>query len=388
MSDTNTNIAEKFGITDKTDNRDKTIIRTSIIGIIANAFLAGFKAAVGILSNSIAITLDAVNNLSDAGSSLITIIGTKLAGKQPDKKHPWGYGRIEYLSAMIIGIIVLYAGVTSLRESIIKIIHPEVPSYSTVSLIIVGAAVLVKILLGLFVQSTGKKVNSASLVNSGKDALMDSIISAATLVSAIIFVMTGFSPEAWLGAVISLMIIKAGIEMLAETVSSILGQRVEAETVKTVRQSIMSFPEVRGVYDIIFHDYGPDRLNCSAHIEVDDTMTADKIDKLQRDITAKVFMEQNIIITALSVYSINTQNEHAVKVRSEIYKAVMAIEHVIQVHGFYLDETAKRIQFDVIVDFDAKDRCAIYEQVMAKVKGLYPDYDILCVPDTDFSVSE
>lgn len=388
MSDTNTNIAEKFGITDKTDNRDKTIVRTSIIGIIANAFLAGFKAVIGILSNSIAITLDAVNNLSDAGSSLITIIGTKLAGKQPDKKHPWGYGRIEYLSAMIIGIIVMYAGITSLRESVDKIIHPEVPSYSTVSLIIVGAAVLVKIMLGLFVQSTGKKVNSASLVNSGKDALMDSIISAATLVSAFIFILTGFSPEAWLGAVISLMIIKAGIEMLSETVSSILGQRVEAETVKTVRQSIMSFPEVRGVYDIIFHDYGPDRLNCSAHIEVDDTMTADKIDKLQRDITAKVFMEQNIIITALSVYSVNTQDETAIKIRSEIYKTVTAIPHVIQVHGFYVDEAAKRIQFDVIFDFDAKDRCAIYEQVMAKVKSLYPDYDILCVPDTDFSVSE
>ena len=379
-----------FNMTENTDaiNRDKTIIRTSIIGIIANAFLAGFKAAVGILSNSIAITLDAVNNLSDAGSSLVTIIGTKLAGKQPDKKHPWGYGRIEYLSAMIIGIIVMYAGITSLRESVDKIIHPEVPSYSTVSLIIVGAAVLVKIMLGLFVQSTGKKVNSASLVNSGKDALMDSIISAATLVSAFIFILTGFSPEAWLGAVISLMIIKAGIEMLAETISAILGQRVEAETVKTVRQSIMSFPEVRGVYDIIFHDYGPDRLNCSAQIEIDDTMTADKIDKLQRDITAKVFLEQNIIITALSVYSINTQNEHAVKVRSEIYKSVMDIPHVIQVHGFYLDEAAKRIQFDVIVDFDAKDRCAIYEQVMKNVKSLYPDYDILCVPDTDFSVSE
>ncbi len=379
-----------FNIAENTDaiNRDKTIIRTSIIGIIANAFLAGFKAAVGILSNSIAITLDAVNNLSDAGSSLVTIIGTKLAGKQPDKKHPWGYGRIEYLSAMIIGIIVMYAGITSLRESVDKIIHPEVPSYSTVSLIIVGAAVLVKIMLGLFVQSTGKKVNSASLVNSGKDALMDSIISAATLVSAFIFILTGFSPEAWLGAVISLMIIKAGIEMLAETISAILGQRVEADTVKTVRQSIMSFPEVRGVYDIIFHDYGPDRLNCSAHIEIDDTMTADKIDKLQRDITAKVFLEQNIIITALSVYSINTQNEHAVKVRSEIYKSVMDIPHVIQVHGFYLDEAAKRIQFDVIVDFDAKDRCAIYEQVMKNVKSLYPDYDILCVPDTDFSVSE
>ena len=149
-------------------NRGKVIIRTSIIGILTNVFLAAFKAVIGIVSNSIAVTLDAVNNLSDALSSIITIVGTKLAGKLPDKKHPLGYGRIEYLSAMIISVLVLYAGFTAFTESVKKIIHPETPEYTAVSLIIVAVAVVVKILLGRYVKHVGEKVNSDSLVNSGE----------------------------------------------------------------------------------------------------------------------------------------------------------------------------------------------------------------------------
>ena len=200
-------------------NREKIIVRTSVIGIVANAFLAAFKAVVGIISNSIAIVLDAVNNISDALSSLITIIGTKLAAKEPDKNHPFGYGRIEYLSAMIISLIVFYAGITSFIESVKKIIHPETPEYTTTSLIIVAVAVLVKILLGRYVQSVGNRVNSDSLVNSGKDALLDSIISASTLLAAAIYLIFGISLEAWLGAIISLIIIKSGYEMLKDTIS-------------------------------------------------------------------------------------------------------------------------------------------------------------------------
>ncbi len=373
---------------EQNENRDKIIIRTSIIGIAANVLLAGFKAAVGILAHSIAVTMDAVNNLSDAGSSLITIIGTKLAGKQPDKKHPWGYGRIEYLSAMLIAVIVLYAGVTSLSESVKKIISPELPDYSAVSLVIVSAGVLVKILLGQFVKKTGEKVNSDALVNSGTDALMDSIISASTLAAAVIYLLFHVSLEAWLGAVISAVIIKSGIEMLKDTLSEILGERISPETAKAVRKCILSFPEISGVYDMIFHDYGPDRINCSAHIEILDTMTADRIDQLQRDITMKLFQEQNIILTALSVYAVNTRDSHVKEIRNQIYKTVLNLEHVIQVHGFYLNEAEKRMQFDVIVDFDAEDRTAVYQQVMQNVSSLYPEYQLLCTLDTDFSVSE
>jgi cation diffusion facilitator family transporter len=224
-------------------SRSRTIVRTSVIGIAANAFLAAFKAVIGIISGSIAITLDAVNNVSDAASSVITIIGTKLAGKAPDRKHPFGYGRIEYLTAMIISVIVLYAGVTSLVESVKKIITPETPEYSTVSLIIIGAAVVVKIILGRYVKSVGKKVNSDSLINSGEDATLDSIISAATLAAALIFIFTKVSLEAYLGAIISLVIIKSGIGMLRETLSKILGERADAELRRASRR--LSIPSTR-----------------------------------------------------------------------------------------------------------------------------------------------
>ena len=240
--------------------RNKGIVRTSVIGIVANVFLAAFKAVIGILSNSIAITLDAVNNLSDATSSVITIVGTKLAGKAPDRKHPFGYGRIEYLTTIIVSAIVLWAGITSLSESVQQIIEPQTPSYAIPSLIIVGAAVAVKVALGLFTRASGKRFKSGALVASGTDALTDSIISAATLVAALVFVNTGISLEAWLGVIIALVIIKAGIDMLREVLSKILGERVESDVSRGVKQTVASVPGVHGAYDLFLEDYGPDTL--------------------------------------------------------------------------------------------------------------------------------
>ena len=369
-------------------SRDRIIVRTSIIGIAANVFLAAFKAVIGILSHSIAITMDSVNNISDAGSSLITIIGTKLSQKQPDKKHPWGYGRIEYLSAMLISLIILYAGITSLTESVKKIISSEIPDYSAVSLVIVGVAVLVKIFLGRYVKKTGESVKSDSLINSGTDALMDSIISASTLAAAIVYIISGVSLEAWLGAVISVVIIKSGIDMLKDTLSEILGQRIEPDTVNAVVKCMMQFPDVRGVYDLIFHDYGPDKINCSAHIEIPDTMTADQIDRLQNDIAVKVYKEYNIIITAIGIYAIDEKDPDVVNARSQVSQIADETEYVLQVHGFYLDKIKKFIKFDVIISFDAADRNIVYQQFVGKIQNAYPDYKIIANQDTDFSVSE
>ena len=293
----------------KEASREKTIIRTSVIGIIANVFLAAFKAVIGLMSNSIAILLDAVNNISDAGSSLITIVGTKLAGRDPDKKHPFGYGRIEYLSAMIISVIVLYAGITSFVESVKQIIHPETPDYNAVSLVIVAVAVAVKIVLGRYVKGVGVKVNSDSLINSGEDATLDSIISASTLVAAGIFLIFHVSLEAWLGAIISVVIIKSGIEMLRDTISQILGERNDAELARAIKQTVTGFPDVQGAYDLVLNNYGPDTWNGSIHIEVPDTYSADRLDQLIREITMKVLREHRVILTAIGVYSTNTKDE-------------------------------------------------------------------------------
>ena len=365
--------------------REKTVIRTSIIGIIANVFLAGFKAFVGLMTNSIAIILDAVNNISDAGSSIITIVGTKLAGKEPDKKHPFGYGRIEYLSAMIISVIVLYAGITSLVESVKLIINPELPDYNTVSLIIVAVAVVVKIVLGRYVKSVGVKVKSDSLINSGEDATLDSIISASTLVAAAIFLIFNISLEAWLGAVISLVIIKSGIEMLRETISHILGERNDAELARNIQKTVLSFPDVQGAYDLVLNNYGPDTWNGSIHIEVPDTYSAGQLDQLIREISMKVFCEHHVILTAVGVYSVNTKDEESIRAREQIRKIVFSHEFVRQMHGFYLLKEKKTLRFDIVISFDAKDRRAVYSEVVADVQKAFPDYELQVTMDTDFT---
>ena len=366
-------------------SREKTIIRTSIIGIIANVFLAGFKAAIGLLSNSIAITLDAVNNISDAGSSLITIVGAKLAGREPDKKHPFGYGRIEYLSAMIISVIVLYAGITSLVESVKQIIHPETPDYSVISLVIVAVAVVVKFFLGRYVKATGEKVNSDSLINSGEDARLDSVISASTLVAAVIFLAFGLSLEAWLGAIISLIIIKSGVEMLKETVSRILGENNDPELAKVIKQTVRSFPDVQGAYDLVLHNYGPDAWNGSIHIEIPDTYSADKLDALIRDIEETVYRKHNVILTAVGVYSMNTKDTEISETRKAVRDIAMAHEYVKGMHGFYLDREKKSMRFDVVISFDAEDRKAVYNSVVEDVQKAFPDYELRIAMDLDLS---
>ena len=365
--------------------RDAVIIRTSVIGIIANVLLAAFKAAVGLASNSIAIVMDAVNNISDAASSVITIVGTKLAGKEADKKHPFGYGRIEYLSAMIISLLVLYAGITAFTESVKKILHPEIPDYGAVSLIIVAVAVLVKILLGRYVKSVGVKVNSDSLVNSGEDATLDSVISAATLVAALIYVLLGLSLEAWLGAVIALVIIKSGVEMLRDTLSKILGERADAELGREIKKAVMSYPQVSGAYDLVLHNYGPDHFNGSVHIEVPDTLSANDLDKLLRTITLDVYHKYRVLLTAIGVYSVNTGDPEAIEAREKVREIVMANPYVLQLHAFYLDKAEKTVRFDIVVSFEAKDRTQVYREIHDKVQEAFPGYTMQIAMDTDFT---
>ena len=363
-------------------DREKTIVRTSVIGIITNVLLAAFKAAVGLISNSIAVTLDAVNNLSDALSSVITIIGAKLGAKKPDKKHPLGYGRIEYLSSMIVAAIVLYAGITSLTESVKKIIHPEAADYGMVSLIIIAVAIVVKLVLGRYVKKQGEKVNSGALVASGKDASFDAILSASVLASAIVFLIWGVSLEAYVGVIISIVIIKAGIEMMIETLNDIIGQRSDAEMSKEIKHLLNEEPDVRGAYDLTLFNYGPDKHYGSVHVELPDTMTVDEVDVLTRRIQLKVYQETGVILTGIGVYSYNTTNEEAAQIRNAVQKAVLSHDWALQMHGFYVDTEKKTIRFDVVVSFDIEHEEAI-GILMEEIQGLYPDYEIQIIPDVD-----
>lgn len=364
-------------------SRDQVIVRTSIIGIIANVFLAGFKAVVGLVSNSIAVMLDAVNNLSDALSSVITIVGTKLAAKKPDKEHPLGYGRIEYLSALIVAAIVLYAGLTSLVESVKKIIHPEPADYSPVSLIIIASAVVVKLLLGRYVRAQGEKVNSGSLIASGSDALFDAILSASVLISAVIFLLTGLSLEPFVGVAISCFIIKSGLEMMKDTLDDILGKRTDREFVQKIRQTILEDEAVSGAYDMYLHAYGPERYYGSVHVEIPDTMTADEIDLMERRIAQNVYVKHGVAMTGIGIYSVNTKDDAVKEMRTNITRMVSAHEGVLQTHGFYVDMEKKTLNLDVILDFALEDRVGTFNAIRDEVQKAYPDFKIQMAMDID-----
>ncbi len=368
-------------------SRDQVIVRTSVIGIIANVFLAAFKAVIGVLSNSIAVILDAVNNLSDALSSIITIVGTKLAGRKPDKKHPLGYGRIEYLSAMIVSGIVLYAGITSFVESVKKIFAPETPDYSIISLVIIAVAVAVKILLGRYVKARGREVNSGSLVASGSDALFDAILSSSVLACAVIFMLSGLSLEAYVGVVISCFIIKSGVEMMIETLNEILGTRPDKEVTDKVKSILKSDPAVRGAYDLVMFNYGPDRDFASVHLELPDTMTVREVDALTRRVEDKVYRETGVILTGVSMYSYNTGDDEAARIRSEVSRMVLAHDWAVQMHGFYIDLEAKDIRFDVVMSFDIDPQEGL-KTVYDEMQAAYPDYTLHISPDVDVSVTE
>lgn len=368
-----------------TVDRQKIIVRTSVIGILANVFLAGFKAAVGLLSNSISVVLDAVNNLSDALSSVITIIGAKLSAKPADKKHPLGHGRVEYLSALVIGIIVLYAGITAMVESVKSIITPETPDYSTAALIIISVAVAVKIALGTYVIRSGKRAKSDSLIASGKDALMDSIISASVLVAAVIYLIWGVSLEAYLGVIISLFIIKAGFDVLRGTISQILGERIDSELSKAIKEELSSYDGVSGAYDLILHAYGPDKLIGSVHIEVSDTITAPELDALERRMAADIYQKYLVMLTGISIYSVNRSDPETDGLFHAIRDELLREESILQIHGFSLDKATRTVVFDLIISFDVPDRRELYNKIVERLQSKYPDYTFCVTLDSDIS---
>ncbi|MBR3641708.1 MAG: cation transporter [Oscillibacter sp.] len=366
------------------ERRERIIVRTSVIGIGANVALAAFKAAVGLLSRSIAVVLDAVNNLSDALSSVITIAGTKIALRRPDKKHPLGHGRVEYLSALIVSAIVLYAGITSLVEAVKKIVHPEKAEYSALSLVILAAAVAVKFFLGRYVTAQGKRAESAALEASGADASFDAIISLSVLVCALIARFFGVSLEAYVGAVISVFILKAGVEMISGTLDDILGARADADTARRIKEVIVSEPEVRGAFDLFVNNYGPGKNYASVHVELPDVMTVEQADVLTRRIQVDVYRETGVILTGVGVYSYNTKDDEAAKIRNEVMETVMAHEWALQMHGFHADTVKKEMRFDVVVSFDVNPREAV-GTLTQEIAEKYPDYTVQIVPDVDIT---
>ena len=365
-------------------DRSKKIVQTSLVGIFANLGLVVIKAIVGIVAMSVAIIMDAINNLSDALSSVITIVGTKLAQKKPDEKHPYGHGRVEYLTSLIISVIILIAGSAAIVESVIAIIDNNLPQFEIWSVILIAIAILVKIAISFFFRHRGKKLNSEALKGSGIDALFDAFLSLGTLIAIIVALVWSVNIEGYIGIIIGLFMIKSGIDVLRNSLSSIIGERMSKETSEAIKKLVISNPEVKGAYDLIVNNYGPDRGIGSIHIEVDDNLTAKEIHPLTRKIANQVFEQFGIIMT-IGIYASNSSNEEVIKIRDTVRKEVLSHPTIKQMHGFYVDHEDKSITFDVIVDFKDKDSARLIKEIHDNLVEKLPGYRFYIVEDKDFT---
>lgn len=367
------------------ESREKRIIKVGTAGIVANLAISALKLTFGLLAHSISIVLDGVNNAGDVLSSAVTVAGTKIAGRPADKKHPLGHGRVEYISAAIIAAVILYAGVTAFVEAVKRIISPEIPEYSVFTFIVVSLSVVIKIVLGTVTVREGKKLRSEALVNSGRDALLDAVISTSVFVAAMIFRVFGLNLEAFLAVVISAVIIRAGVGMFVGTISKILGERVSGDLSRSIKETICAEEGVCGAYDLVLNSYGPDLLIGSVNIEVPDSWHADRIDAVSRRIADRVESEHGVILTAIGVYSLNVSDDGSALVREPIIEAVRGIGHVLSIHGFYCEEAEKAIRFDVVVDFGVRDEEKLRAEVINAAHAAAPGYSFSVHIDYDYS---
>lgn len=365
--------------------RNKKIITTSFVGIIGNLLLVAAKAFIGFLTSSSSIISDAINNLSDALSSTVTIVGTKLSEKKPNKKHPYGYGRIEYLTATIVAAIILFAGGSAIYESITSLVKGDKPTYDWVAFMVIGIAIGAKVLLGLYFRFRGKKLSSGALKNSGTDALFDALLSTATLATALISHYTGVYLEGYAGILIGLFILRSGFVAMKESISPILGDRIDDKFAHQIKAEICSHPGVKGAYDLIVNSYGENRKIGSVHIEVSDELNAREIFALEREIQTYLYQEYHLIMT-VGVYASNDTDPLAKEIKGKLMALVAKEKDILQCHGFYFDPERELITFDLIISFDAKKpQEEISGAIVKELEADYPKFRFAVNLDQDYA---
>lgn len=350
--------------------RDRKIIRTSVIGILANLCLVAFKMLVGLMANSIAIILDAMNNLSDALSSVITILGTKLASRPPDKKHPFGHGRIEYFTAIVISGIILFAGGSFAVASVKKIITPDVTNYSMLTVVVVVVAILTKLFLGRYTKAVGRETSSDALVASGADATFDAVVSAGTLVGAVVAMATDYVIDGWIGALISLVILKAGVEILTDTLSSLVGRRADGDLVGDIKQTLCSVDGILGAYDMVLHNYGPTKNMGAVNVAVYDWRTAEELHDISKRAQALVLKDYGIVLY-IGFYSVNTKEDDLHLLEEAVREHLKTHQYILSMHAFYENQETGDISFDAVIDFACPDSYELARQVERELKEKY-----------------
>ncbi len=341
----------------------------SILGILLNIFLFAIKYFAGIISGSIAITADAFNNLSDAGSSVITLIGFKFAGMKPDLEHPFGHGRVEYISGFVVSVMIILMGAELLKSSVDKIFHPESIDTTIVSFIILIVSILVKLYMSLYNSKIGDKIESAGMKATATDSKSDCIATSVVLISMLIAKFTGVNIDAYAGLLVAGFILYAGYDAAKETLSPLLGQIPEKSLVDSIEKIVLSYDEIVGIHDLVVHDYGPGRLMISLHAEVpgngDIFILHDAIDRAEIELNEKLNCE-----AVIHLDPIDTDNEEVMEMKSKITKLIKKeIDEIITIHDFRIvkGNTHTNVIFDAVIPPKYK---MTDKEVETKIKGL------------------
>lgn len=365
------------------NSRDGQITVTSAMNIVVNLLVSGVKIVIGLLTSSIAILSDGAHNAADAASSVLTIVGTKLSARRPTKKHPFGFGRIEYLTSLVIGGLILYTGLEFLIGAIRLIMEPAELSISYVSLIIICVAAVAKYLLGAYTVKVGKRVDSLSLTAVGMESCNDSYISALTLLTALVFIFFKLNIDAYAGIITAAIIIKAGLEILGDTISRLLGKAGDKELADKLYREIRSTPGVLNAADMMLHNYGPDAYSGSVNIEVDHKMSMEEVYAFVHEMQLRIMHEHKVTMV-FGLYAVDYDSEKSLKMRSQIASFVAAYEHVISYHALFISENEKRIYCDLVVDYELNEWDKLRESFTGYMKKLYPDYELELVIETEY----
>ena len=364
------------------NSREGVVSATSILSVIVNLFVALMKVVVGLLASSIAIVSEGVNNATDALSSILTLVGTKLAAKAPDAKHPFGYGRIEYLTNMVIASFILVGGAEMMLNSIKLIFNPEKLNVSYVSLAVVAISAIIKYFLGVYTIKTGKRVGSQSLEAVGVDCRNDSFVSVVTIISSLVYLLGNISIDAYAGLFTSYLIVKAGYDIMKDTVAELLGQPADEELVKELYKEIRGTEGIINAVDMVLHNYGPDAYTGSCNVELDHKSSVGDVYEFLRPLQIRL-LEKYHVAMVFGIYAVDNDSADSKKLRKEIADFVRNNEHIKSYHAIYSDKRINTIYCDLVIDYEV-DREAITRQFEAYLKSIYPDKIIQVNIDTEF----
>ena len=365
------------------NDREGAILVTSVMGIVINLIIASVKLVIGAAVSSIAIISEGVNNATDAVTSVLAVVGTKLSGKRPDRKHPFGYGRIEYLTSLVISVIIIVSGFEMFTSSVRLIIHPEPISISYTTLIIIALSGVIKYIQGTYTVKVGRRVDSGSLVAVGTECRSDSLVSLVTIISALVFLISGVSVDAYAGAITSLFILKAGIEVLMDTVSHILGEAGRKELADMLYREIRSTDGIINAADMMLHNYGPDSYSGSVNVELDHKLTVGEAYAFLHELQLRIMHEHNVVMV-FGIYAVNNDDADSKLLRERIAEFVRKNEHILSFHAVYIDRKDMKIYCDFTVDYQLSDPEAVDDAFTRYMKELYPEYALELTIETDF----